>query len=133
MTRASRKGRLRLATAALAVVLGAAVPSRAQQPSPAPTPEAAPAPAPTPTPEPPKVQVGGYVDVYYGYNFNKVDPSLRTFDVQHNTFSLSAAEVNFTKVPTADSRVGFRTDLFFGRAADLTTTRTSKPATGAQY
>ena len=29
------------------------------------------------------------MDVYYGYNFNKVDPALRTFDVQHNAFSLS--------------------------------------------
>ncbi len=28
--------------------------------------------------------------------------------------------MNFTKVPTADSRVGFRTDLWFGKAADLT-------------
>ena len=110
MTPASRKGRPRLATALLAVILGTAAPSFAQQPSP----------APTPTPEPSKIQVGGYVDVYYGYNFNKVDPLLRSFDVLHNTFSLSAAEVNFTKVPTADSRVGFRTDLFFGKAADLT-------------
>ena len=40
--------------------------------------------------------------------------------MQHNTFSLSAAEVNFSKTPTADSRFGFRTDLFFGKAADLT-------------
>ncbi len=59
------------------------------------------------------------MDIYYGYNFNKVDPSLRTFDVQHNTFSLSLAEVNFTKGVTADSRVGFRTDLDFGKTADL--------------
>jgi hypothetical protein len=115
MTRTSRKGRPRLTTVGLAVILGAAVPSLAQQPAPTPTPEATPAPAPEP-----KVVVGGYVDVYYGYNFNKVDPSLRSFDVQHNTFSLSAVEVNFTKAPTADSRVGFRTDLFFGKAADLT-------------
>ena len=117
MTRASRKGRLRAATASLAVLLGAAAPSLAQSPAPAPapTPEAMPAPAPEP-----KVQVGGWVDVYYGYNFNKVDPSLRSFDVQHNTFSLSAAEVNFTKAPTAQSRVGFRTDLWVGKAADLT-------------
>ncbi len=117
MTRASRTDRLRAATAALAVILGAAAPTFAQQPAPAPapTPEATPAPAPEP-----KVVVGGYVDVYYGYNFNEVDPALRSFDVLHNTFSLSAAEVNFTKVPTADSRVGFRTDLFFGKAADLT-------------
>ncbi len=115
MTRASRKGRLSTAAAALAVILGAAAPSLAQQPAPAPTPEATPAPAPEP-----KVVVGGWVDAYYGYNFNQVDPSLRTYDVQHNAFSLSAAEVNFTKVPTADSRVGFRTDLWFGKAADLT-------------
>jgi len=113
MTPASRKGRPRLATASLALILGAAASSFAQQP--APTPEATPA----PTPEP-KVVFGGYVDVYYGYNFNEVDPSLRTFDVQHNTFSLSAAEVNFTRTPTAQSRVGFRTDLWAGKAADLT-------------
>ena len=74
----------------------------------------------TPAAEPSKIDVGGYVDAYYGYNFNKVDPLLRSFDVQHNTLSLSAAELSFTKVPAADSRVGFRTDLFFGKAADLT-------------
>ena len=115
MTRASRKGCLRTATVALAVILGAAVPSFPQAPAPAPTPEATPAPAPEP-----KVQVGGWVDVYYGYNFNGVDPALRAYDVQHNAFSLSAAEVNFAKVPTAQSRIGFRTDLWFGKAADLT-------------
>ena len=115
MTRAFREGRLRTATASLAVILGAAAPSIAQQPAPAPTPEATPAPAPEP-----KVQVGGWVDVYYGYNFNGVDPALRAYDVQHNAFSLSAAELNFAKVPTAESRVGFRTDLWFGKAADLT-------------
>jgi hypothetical protein len=82
--------------------------------------EAAPAPAPTPTPEPPKIDVGGYVDTYYQYNFNETDPLLRSFDVQHNTFSLSAAEVNFAKVPTSESRIGFRTDLFFGKRAELT-------------
>ena len=103
-----------------AAVLNAALagPVLAQQPTPAPTPT--PAPEATPTPEPAKIDVGGYVDTYYGYNFNKVDPLLRSFDVQHNTFVLSAAEVNFTKAPTKDSPVGFRTDLFFGRAADLT-------------
>ena len=78
-----------------------------------------PAPAPSPTPEPPRIDVGGFVDIYYGYNFNKVDPSLRTFDVQHNAFSLSLAEVNFTKGVTPESRVGFRTDLDLGKTADL--------------
>ena len=76
-------------------------------------------PAPAPTPEPPKVDVTGFVDVYYGYNFNKVDPSLRTFDVQHNTFSLSLAEVAFAKGVTPESKVGFRADLDFGKTADL--------------
>ena len=57
--------------------------------------------------------------MYYGYNFNKVDPLLRTFDVQHNAFSLSLAEVAFTKLPTPESKVGFRVDLDFGKTADL--------------
>jgi hypothetical protein len=74
---------------------------------------------PAASPEPPKVDVTGFVDVYYGYNFNKVDPALRTFDVQHNTFSLSLAEVAFAKAVTTESRVGFRADLDFGKTADL--------------
>ena len=78
-----------------------------------------PSPAPTPAPEPPKVDVTGFVDVYYGYNFNKVDPSLRAFDVQHNAFSLSLAEVAFTKGVAPESKVGFRADLDFGKTADL--------------
>jgi hypothetical protein len=107
----------------LAVLAAPATLVRAQAPPPAPTPEATPAPAPEP-----KVVVGGYVDAYYGYSFNQVDPLLRSFDVQHNAFSLSAAEVSFTKVPTAESRVGFRTDLWFGKAADLTAAFEPEPS-----
>jgi hypothetical protein len=110
MSHVSRLSRRTLAVAAASLCLSGAALAQ----------EAAPAPAPTPSPDPPKIDVGGYVDVYYGYNFNETDPLLRTFDVQHNTFSLSAAEVNFAKVPTAESPIGFRTDLFFGKAADLT-------------
>jgi hypothetical protein len=76
------------------------------------------APAATPAP---KVDVTGFVDVYYGYNFNETAPALRTFDVQHNAFSLSLAEIAFAKGVTPESRVGFRVDLDFGKAADLTT------------
>jgi hypothetical protein len=76
-------------------------------------------PAPPPSPAPPQVEVTGFVDVYYGYNFNKVDPKLRTYDAQHNTFSLSLAKVAFAKTPTPQNRVGFRTDLNFGKTADL--------------
>ncbi len=97
----------RYAFSTLAVLLAATV--HAQTPAPAPTPE----------PEPPKVDVTGFVDVYYGYNFNKTNPAFRTFDVQHNTFSLSLAEVAFAKGVTPESRVGFRADLDFGKTADL--------------
>jgi len=76
-------------------------------------------PSPSPSPEPPKIDVTGFVDVYYGYNFNGVDPVMRTFDVQHNAFSLSLAEVAFAKALTPESRVGFRVDLDFGKTADL--------------
>jgi Putative beta-barrel porin-2, OmpL-like. bbp2 len=112
MTRMSRASR-RLAAVGLALLAFAATQARAQ--TPAPTPE----PTPAPTPEPPKIDVTGFVDVYYGYNFNKVDPIARTFDVQHNTFSLSLAEIAFAKGVTPESRVGFRADLDFGKTADL--------------
>jgi hypothetical protein len=74
---------------------------------------------PAPSPEPTKVDVTGFVDAYYSYNFNGVDPTFRTFDVQHNTFSLSLAEVAFAKAVNPESRVGFRVDLDFGKTADL--------------
>jgi hypothetical protein len=112
-TRPPRTGP-RIATLGLAGFLGAAGPALAEDVAPAPSREASPAPAPAP-----KVEVTGFVDVYYGYGFNQSDPLLRTFDVQHDAFSLSLAEVAFTKAPTADSRVGFRVDLDFGRTADL--------------
>ena len=63
-------------------------------------------------------EVSGFVDTYYSYNFNK--PATRkagverTFDVQHNSFSLNLAELSFLKTPTADSRGGFRFDLDYG-------------------
>jgi hypothetical protein len=115
MTRAHRTGFVRAVSLSLAV-LAASTPSlRAQEPTPAATPE----PAASPAPDPPKVQVTGFVDLYYGYNSNKVDPALRTFDVQHNAFSLSLAEVAFAKGVSTDSRVGFRIDLDFGKTADL--------------
>ena len=91
--------------------LGAAATASAQA-------AAAPAADPTPAPAPP-IEVTGFVDTYYEYNFNKVDPALRTFDVQHNTLSLSLAEIAFAKAVNTDHRVGFRVDLDFGKTADL--------------
>ena len=123
MTRASRPGLVRAVSLSVAVL--AAATAAAQQPPP--SPEAVPASAPDPTPDPTpspaagpsKVQVTGLVDVYYGYSFNGTDPGLRTFDVQHDAFSLSLAEVAFNKAVSPDSRLGFRADLGFGRTAEL--------------
>ena len=111
MSRANCLSR-RLLLPLVAVLALCAGEARAQEPAPAPTP----APARR---EAPKIDVTGFVDVYYGYNFNGVDPIARTFDVQHNAFSLSLAEVAFAKGVTPESRVGFRVDLDFGKTADL--------------
>lgn len=105
MTRSGFLSR-RLALPAVAILFLSAGAVRAQ--------ETAPAPA-----ESPKVDVSGFVDVYYAYGFNKVDPGFRTFDVQHNAFSLSLAEVSFARAVNSESRVGFRVDLDFGKTADL--------------
>jgi len=66
-----------------------------------------------------QVDVSSFVDFYYGYNFNKVDPLLRTFDVAHNAFTLAVAEVDLVKEATAASRIGGRIDLAFGPNADI--------------
>ncbi len=70
-----------------------------------------------------RVEISGFVDGYYGYNFNKpangkAGPE-RIFDVQHNSFSLNLAELALEKKPTDDSRVGFRLDLDYGPTADI--------------
>ena len=63
-------------------------------------------------------ELTGFVDAYYGWNFNRVGPVLRNFDVNHNEFSFNLAEVALEKKPTADSRVGFRVDFDAGRHRD---------------
>jgi hypothetical protein len=107
---------------ALASLALAASPAWAEGPEPAAEPTPAPTaaePEATPPPPVPRVDVAGFVDVYYGYNFNKVPPALRTFDVQHNAFSLSQTEIAFSKPVTTESRLGFRADIGFGKTADL--------------
>lgn len=78
-----------------------------------------------------RTEVSGFVDTYYTYNFNKpakecttvggvaVFNCLHNFDVTHSAFSLNLAEVALTKVPTADSRGGFRVDLDYGATAAM--------------
>jgi hypothetical protein len=65
------------------------------------------------------VDISAFVDAYYGYNFNKTDPLLRTFDVAHNAFTLAVAEVDLVRAPSANSRIGGRVDLAFGPNADI--------------
>ena len=70
-----------------------------------------------------RTEISGFVDGYYGYNFNtpstRKTGAERTFDVQHNSLTLSLAELSLAKTPTADSRGGFRIDLDYGTTQDI--------------
>jgi hypothetical protein len=85
-------------------------------------------PAQTPAPDSSVVsffkqtEVSGFVDVYFGYNFNTPSTGqaqVRNFDIQHDSFSLNLAELSLEKKPTADSRAGFRVDLDYGPTATV--------------
>ena len=66
-------------------------------------------------------ELSGFVDAYYGYNFNHpgVDNQLRNFDTKSSQFSLNMAKFVLEKKPDGDSRLGFRTDLAFGPATEI--------------
>jgi hypothetical protein len=70
-----------------------------------------------------RTEISGFVDGYYQYNFNnpvtRQSGQERTFDVFQNSFSLNLAELSFAKVPTPDSRGGFRIDLDYGHTQDI--------------
>lgn len=67
------------------------------------------------------IEITGFVDTYYGYNFSdpSADTQLRNFDTKHNQLSLNLIEVALEQKPSPDSRLGFRTDLNFGPATDM--------------
>jgi hypothetical protein len=70
------------------------------------------------------VGLSGYVDSIYSYNFNSPDTltnRARVFDRHPNSFNINAAELVFQKPVSADSRVGYRTDLFFGNDSEVIT------------
>ncbi|MCC6729561.1 MAG: porin [Chthonomonadales bacterium] len=71
----------------------------------------------------PKVTVTGLLDWYYQYSFRHPPAGAalagRSFDVKHDSFSLSLAEASVTRPVTADSPVGFTATLTFGKTADL--------------
>jgi hypothetical protein len=70
-----------------------------------------------------KVEVTGFIDGYYSYNFNRPAGRvnvLRNFDTRNNEFALNLAEIALEKKPDpADSRIGFRLDLDYGPATDM--------------
>ncbi len=68
------------------------------------------------------VDIHGFVDTYYSYNFNNPDSRLNgvsNFDFHHNAFSLNLAEIVFSKSTSDTSPVGFRIDLNFGETTDF--------------
>lgn len=77
----------------------------------------------------------GFVDGYYGYNFNKPGSGknvYRNFDVNHNQFSLNYAELAIEQKPDAKSSpFGFRADIGFGDAATMV--HSSEPAGAEIY
>ncbi len=93
-------------------------------------------PAPTPPATPPAeekkttlqsllgaTKVSGFVDGYYGVNFNH--PHTRTtpyraFDIPANQFSLNYAKIQVDKTPdAANSRLGYRFSLGYGNAPNV--------------
>lgn len=66
-----------------------------------------------------QTEIYGFVDGYYLWAANESTPQLRNFDVNHNNFSLSYAEVALTKPATEASRGGFRVDFGAGDTADM--------------
>jgi putative OmpL-like beta-barrel porin-2 len=97
-------------------------------PAPAPAPTAAPSASPSPAPSsetsppgPAPIEITGFVDTYYSYNFNKPagDTQLRNFDTKHNQLSFGLLEVALEQKPTAKNRLGFRADLDYGPTTDI--------------
>ncbi len=76
-------------------------------------------------------ELSGLIDGYYAYNLNtpdkpcalvggvKIFNCLHDFDVAHDAFSLSLAELALEKKPTTASRAGYRVDFDFGPAAAI--------------
>lgn len=69
------------------------------------------------------VQVSGYLDQSYTYNFNRPDNprtnSLRVYDRKHNSYMLNMFQLYAVKDPTAESRWGFASRLSSGWDADV--------------
>ncbi len=74
--------------------------------------------------------LSGFVDTYYGYNFDQPKSqtsALRAFDGPSNQFALNLIELNLDKPPDPNnSRLGFHLGLGFGQA--INTVNATDPA-----
>lgn len=70
------------------------------------------------------VEIGGFVDTAYTYNFNEPEDTIndgRIFDVQSNSFVVHNAELSLSRAADEYSPVGFNLTLMFGDDAEVTT------------
>jgi hypothetical protein len=82
--------------------------------------------APAPAPPSPSLSgllgsttLTGYVDTYYGYNFNHnptATTTYRAFDYNAQTLGLNLVELMVDKGPSDDSRYGYRVAVGYGQA-----------------
>lgn len=81
--------------------------------------------------------VTGFVDAYYGYNFNQPNnrtTSFRAFDAPNNQFSLNMIELIFDKAPDAQgSRLGYHLSFGYGNAMNAVNSTDPGGVGFAQY
>jgi hypothetical protein len=79
----------------------------------------------------------GFVDTYYGYNFNQPKSqtnTLRSFDGPSNQFALNLIELNLDKPPDpTNSRLGYHLGLGFGQAMNVVNSTDPAGLGFAQY
>ncbi len=70
------------------------------------------------------IQLSGYADATYNYNFNQPNTltnRARVFDSHANNFNIDVFKLTFQKPVSADNRVGYRGDLLFGTDSQVIT------------
>jgi len=81
--------------------------------------------------------LSGFVDTYYGYNFNQPKSqtnTLRSFDGPSNQFALNLIELNLDKPPDpSNSRLGYHLGLGFGQAMNVVNATDPAGLSFAQY
>jgi hypothetical protein len=81
--------------------------------------------------------VTGFVDTYYGYDFNQPHnrtTNFRAFDGPNNQFGLNLIELTFDKAPDANgSRLGYHLALGYGNAINVINSASPSDVGFAQY